>query len=68
MLTAERRLKMDVNEARQLEEAKTRITADDDAAILISQRADDVAVTVVGAPLAVVRLKKWAYKWLGGVQ
>lgn len=59
---------MDANEAKQLEEAKTRITAEDDAAILISQRSDDVVVTVVGAPLAIVRLKKWAYKWLGGVQ
>ena len=59
---------MEASEARQLEEAKRRITAADDAAILVSQRGEDVAVTVVGAPLAIVRLKKWAYKWLGGVQ
>lgn len=59
---------MDANEAKQLEEGKERITAADDAAILVSQRGEDVVVTVVGAPLAIVRLKKWAYKWLGGVQ
>ena len=59
---------MEASEARQLEEAKRRITVDDDAAILISQRGEDVVVTVLGAPIAIVRLKKWAYKWLGGVQ
>lgn len=59
---------MDANEAKMLEEAKTRITAADDAAILVSMKGEDVAVTVCGSPLATVRLKKWAYKWLGGVQ
>lgn len=59
---------MDANEARILEDGKKGITAEADAAMLLSLTGDDLVVTVAGSPLAVVRLKKWAYKWLGGVQ
>lgn len=42
------------------------VSPESDAALLIVQRGDDVIVSTFGAPLPLVRIKQWAYKWLGG--
>lgn len=39
---------------------------DDDAALFISLKGDEVKISTFGAPRPLTRLKQWVYKWLGG--
>lgn len=39
---------------------------DDDAAVLLTKRGDDINAATFGEPRQLWKLKEWAFKWLGG--
>lgn len=57
---------MDNEDYIRLVQTMNAVRPEDDAAVLVRMRGEDIKVSTFGHPRPLTALKQWLYKWLGG--